>query len=466
MFSRRIEESRSPRALIALRASMAALLGAFFCLAAPELGAAPAQFARFCPTCNFHGVESFVNQTGLFVVHGSTVPFRGRPDGTNNPAIIELEPQLVVVAAERAKRALSQALRTTDDFQDKIHISVLDRAPVTQSIKVVSQIHPDGFIYKAGFPARIEGQQFAKGLMQVILLEYANRGGKRAAELPFWLVEGLTRQVLTAIEPAYVLNRNPMTIETVGYDRLGTTRSFLETNSVASIQDLSFPNLAGEESRARFEASAHLLVNRLLTLPNGPVLMSRFLRALPQTMNWQTAVFGVYKDHFDGPLSFEKWWMINWIEYRKRENAEYWPTALTLDRLDNLLLCSMEMRSGTNTIPSQRLITIQELLRTTDFSVQRELLGQKLQQMFFMTVNVPTGILPLWSAYQNTLESYLQRRSQLNYQPALKSEPEQRLQAVIKAATDALGELDFARGELKAGRSLVLPKHLVTQARR
>ena len=470
MFSCRIEEPRSPRAPLALRTPVVALLGAFlsFASASPELGAAPAQFSRFCPTCNFHGVESFVNQSGQFVVHGSTVPFRPPPDATNNPAIIELEPQLVVVTAERTKRALCQTLRASDDFQDKIHISVLDRAPVGQHVTVVSQIHSDGFVYKAGFPARIEAMQFARGLMQVILLEYANRGGKRAAELPFWLVEGLTRQVVTAVEPAYVLNRKPMTTETVGYDRLGTTRSFLETNSPLSIQDLSFPRLAGagEETRSRFEASAHLLVNRLLALPDGPVLMSRFLRALPQTMNWQTAIFSVYKDHFDGPLSFEKWWMMNWLEFRKRQAPEYWPLALTLNRLDALLLSSMEVRSGTNNIPSQRLVSPQQLLQSTDFSVQRELLGQKVQQMFFMMVNVPTSVLPLWSAYQNALESYLQKRSLLDYQPALKSEPEQRLQSLVKSTVTVLDELDFARGELKAGRSLILPKHSAPQARR
>lgn len=470
MLSRRIEEPRSPRAPFALRTRMVALLGAFlyFAPASPELGAAPAQFSRFCPTCNFHGVESFLNQSGQFVVHGSTVPFRPPPDYTNNPAIIELEPQLIVVTAERTKRVLSQTLRASDEFQDKIHISVLDRAPVGQPVTVVSQVHPDGFVYKAGFPARIEAMQFARGLMQVILLEYANRGGKRAAELPFWLVEGLTRQVVTAVEPAYVLNRKPMTIETVGYDRLGTTRSFLETNSPLSAQELSFPRLAGagEEARSRFEASAHLLVNRLLALPNGPALMSRFLRALPQTLNWQTAIFAVYKDYFDGPLSFEKWWMMNWLEFRKRQNPEHWPLALTLDRLDALLLSSMEVRAGTNNIPGQRLAKVQEILQSTDFSVQRELLGQKVQQMFFMTVNVPTSVLPLWSAYQNTLDSYLQKRSQLDHQPGLKSEPEQRLQALIKSTINALDELDFARSEMKAGRSLILPKNSAAQARR
>jgi hypothetical protein len=469
MLSCRVESPRFTSAPAAMRIHWSAFFGIVLYFAL-TIGAADriSQFPRFCPTCRFHGVESFANQGGQFVVHGSTIPFRAPAPLTNNPAIVELEPQLIVVTAERTKRVLCQTLRATDDFQDKIHISVLDRAPETQPVTIVSQVHPDGFVYKGGFPARIEAIKFAKGLMQVILLEYANRGARRCAELPLWLVEGMTREVMTAVQPAYVLNRRPLTIETVGYDRLGATRPFLHTNSPLSIQELSFPRLAGasDEARTRFGASAHLLVHRLLALPNGPALMAQFLRTLPQTLNWQTALFSVYKEHFDGPLSFEKWWMLNWVEFRKRQAPEYWPLARALDRLDALLLTSVEVRSATNNIPSQRLVTVQELLQSTDFAAQRELLGQKVQQMFFMTVNVPTGLLPLWAAYQNALESYLQKRSLLDYQPGLKSDPEQRVQALIKSTLTDLDQLDFARSELKAGRTLVLPKNLSIQARR
>ena len=109
---------------------------------------------------------------------------------------------------------------------------------------------------------------------------------------------------------------------------------------------------------------------------------------------------------------------------------------------------------------------MQELIQNAAVSTQRELLGQKIQQMFFLSVNVPTEALPLWSAYQRTFDSYLQKRDLLEYQPALKSEPEQRLQALIKSTIKTLDELDFARSELKAGRTPVLPKDLTVQARR
>ena len=461
MFPSRFEDSRGKRA------AMAALVTFFFSLGVPNSpGAEVARFTRFCGTCGFSGIESFSSQNGQFVVHSSSVPFRPIP--VNNPAIILLEPQLVVVAAERAKDAVCNELRIPGTFSDKVHFSVLDRAPLGQPVTIVAQIHSDGFVYKAGVPIQINGVQFAKGLIHMVLLEHANRGARRCAELPLWLIEGMTRQTITAVQPAYVMNRNPVTIERSGYDRLAITRSFLQTNTLLSIQELSFPKLAGatEEERSRFEASSHLLVHRLLSVPDGPLLMARFLQTLPHTLNWQTALFSVYKKTFDGPLPFEKWWMLNWLEFRKRENPGHWPVQLTLSRLDSLLLTPVEIRTETNSIPSHSQATVQQLIQTAEFFTQRELLSQKIQQMFFLSLNVPTEALPLWSAYQRTLDAYRHQRALLDYQPALKSEPEQRAQAIIKGTIKSLDELDFARSELKAGRPLVLPKDLTVQARR
>src|SRR5690349_15365281 len=124
------------------RARIAALVGAILPFAALPLSAASPQVTHFCAACGFHGVESFMSQGGQFIVHGSRVPFRPPPERTNNPAIIELEPQVVVVTAERTKRAFCQALAIPDDFHDKVHLSVLDRAPLSQPVAVVSQVHP------------------------------------------------------------------------------------------------------------------------------------------------------------------------------------------------------------------------------------------------------------------------------------------------------------------------------------
>jgi hypothetical protein len=429
----------------------------------------PATFTRFCASCGLRDIETFSSQSRQFIVHGSIVPRRYIPAaGTNSAAFTQLEPQLVAVTAERIRFALTRELGLRDAFRDKVHVIVQDWAPAEQRIGIVSQMHTDGFVYKMVMPGRVKGVQFVKGLVQVLLLELANRDVARCAELPTWLVEGMTRQMLTRIVPATVLNRDPLTIERAGYDRLGGSKTFLKTNTPVTIQELSFADLSksSAEQLAQYEASSHLLVHQLLQLKGGPQLMTRFIQSLPRTLNWQTAQFHVYKEHFDSPLALEKWWLLNWAQFRSREEREAWSVPVTLDRLDSILHTPMEVRTDTNNIPHQRDASLQELIQLAEFAVQKDLLAQKLQHMAFMSLSVATPAVPLWSAYQRAIESYLQKRNVNEYQPGLKSDPEQRLQALIKATLKSLDELDFARGELRAGRIPVLPKDLSRQASR
>jgi hypothetical protein len=91
---------------------------------------------------------------------------------------------------------------------------------------------------------------------------------------------------------------------------------------------------------------------------------------------------------------------------------------------------------------------LQEFLELADLATQKEILGQKAQHLYMMSVNVPREVMELWMAYQQTLESYLQRRTNVT-QPTLRSDPEQRLQGLMRATVKRLNELDAARAALK-----------------
>jgi hypothetical protein len=268
----------------------------------------------------------------------------------------------------------------------------------------------------------------------------------------------MLRQIQTGVMPTYVVNRKPMTIEVSGYDRLGATRDYLKTNAPMTLQDLSFADLTRvtPEQREQFEASSHLLVHQLLRLKGGAQLMAQFLRTLPTTLNWQTAFYAVYKDHFAGPLEFEKWWMLNWVQFRNSQEREMWSMELTLDRLESVLLTAMEVRLDANSLPHYREATLQEFLQLADFATQKAILSQKIQQMYLMSLSVPTQAMPLWNRYAKVLEEYLQKRGN-DTQPTLKREPEQRLQALLRGTLKTLDELDVARAELNAGRTPVIP---------
>lgn len=452
---------------------------ALLCVSLSSLADQPvASYSRLCASCGLWGIDTIVSESGQYIVHGmdrrNLFP---PPRRENEEPLLELEPQLVAVTAERLKRAFLDDLGTTDSHHDKVHVVLLNRARPEQPIGLVSAVHVDGFRYQLSLPVFLESSRLIKALAQSLLQEYANRGARRNAELPTWLVEGMSRHLLSSILPAPVANApvgglqpgagfnvnqlgmRPMTIERLGYDRLGTTRPFFQTNLPLTIQDLSFNNLGQLNAfeRARYESSAHLLVYQLLQLRGGPALMSEFIQALPNALNWQTAFFSVYRQYFRTPLDLEKWWMLGSVEIRSRQAREHWNTPVSLERLEWLLRTPTEFRVSSNAIPQKREITLQEILNSVDFGTQKNLLSQKIQQIFFLSVNLSPAVAPLAVAYEQTIESYLQRRALNDYQPGLKSDPEQRLEALIKGTVQALDNLDRARDEIRAGRTPKLP---------
>ena len=378
---------------------MALFLGALAFLFSPTVFAAQptATYTRFCVSCGVRDIDTFSSQSGQFIVHGGSariLQLTPQAPLANDRGVIEIEPQLVAVTAERTRTAFAQELGVSDGFRDKIHVIVFDIAPRGQPIGIVSHLHSDGFVYKIGMPRRVESLQLLKALVQALLLEFANRDARRCAELPTWLVEGMNRQLATRVVPSSIFNSEPVTIERAGYDRLGASKIFLQTNAPLTIQQLSFPDFAQAtpEQRAQFEASAHLLVHQLLRLKEGPLLMAQFIQSLPRALNWQTALFQVYREHFDSPLSLEKWWMLNCVQFRNREDRQTWSVEITLDRLESLLLTTMELRSDSDSLPQHRNATLQQVIQNAEFSAQKDLLGQKIQHLFFMSLNVPEVI--------------------------------------------------------------------------
>jgi hypothetical protein len=418
-----------------------------------------ASYSHYCASCGVRGVDTFASQSGQFIVHGplqpATPPVVKDP---NAPQLIEMEPQLIAVTAERTKRVFLAELGVNDTFHDKIHVLILPRARPESPIEVMSQIYSDGFQYHIGLPAYLEPARLVKAIVQVILQEYANRGTHRNSELPSWLVEGMDRELLSSMQPAAVVNRLPVTIERLGYDRLGGTRAFFQTNSPLTVEELTFNNLEKLTplERTRYERSAHLLVYELLRLRAGQGLMSAFIQSLPQALNWQTAFFSVYRQYFHTPLDFEKWWMLRCVEIRDRRARQNWNVAVSLDRFQSLLRTPTEIRASTNAIPERRDATLQQVLTSLDFGVQKEILGQKLQQIFFLSPNLAPEVASLASAYEQAIETYLEKRT--GDQPTLKSDPEQRLQFLVKSTVKNFDELDQAAEEIRAGRRPNLPQ--------
>src|SRR5687767_10223274 len=102
--------------------------------------------------CGVWGAETFLSETGQFIVHAYPAPQFGQRIVRTDPVILKLEPQLLAVTAERTKRIFLQELGQGDNFRGKVHVTILDRAPIEQPITLVARKYSDGFQYQLGIP--------------------------------------------------------------------------------------------------------------------------------------------------------------------------------------------------------------------------------------------------------------------------------------------------------------------------
>lgn len=393
----------------------------------------------------FQRPEYITSHSGQFLVHGSgpVTPLAVITD-TNQPVTIDIEPQFLAVAAERIKRAVMNELNLPDGFKDKIHLILMDRASSDTPIGLVTTMFTDGWRYEMLLPARIESAKLVRGLVQVILLELANRNANRGAEIPLWLLEGMSQEILSSPLPTYVLDRKVIDRELRGMDSLGAARMFLKTNSCLSFGELSFPqfNWKNREQTRQFQSSAQLLTHELLKFPNGHALMAQFIRSLPAALNWQTVFLQVYRSHFRRLLDVEKWWALVWIDFKAHEAHEVWPLDVSAQRLRSAVLTSIEVRAFTNSLPRREDVPLGFLLENAPFSTQKEVLHQKLQELFFMSFSLAPQTAAVAAAYRATIQEYLERRNSNEAQPGLKMDHESRNQVFSKEAARRFAALD------------------------
>src|SRR4051812_36584656 len=128
--------------------------------------------------------ETIVSQSQQFVVHSS-----GRKIAINNiPAgTVEALPEFLVVTAERVRRALVAEIPAIAEARSPIHIGIIDNAGVDNPVTIGSSRFADGWKYEMAVPRVVEESRLVKGLISALLLQYANHGSERSAELPAWV---------------------------------------------------------------------------------------------------------------------------------------------------------------------------------------------------------------------------------------------------------------------------------------
>jgi hypothetical protein len=344
------------------------------------------------------------------------------PDVATNREFVRLEPALLAVSAERIKQSLMAKLGVDSHtpWSGNIYLAVHPAQSLDESVAVVSSRFNGRWVYHVLLPDALPRQKLVRALTGAVLLEYANRNaGDHSAEVPAWLVEGLSQELLAENMQNYALSEPDQTVNDIpvqrvnfterSLDTLADARTVLQTYSVLTFQQLSWPTdlqLSGEDSGV-YRASAQLFTDELLGLPGGSAKVRAMLQALPGYYNWQTAFQLAFRQDFPTPLDVEKWWALQTVAFTARSPGSQWTAEASREKLDEILSVTVDYRTATNNLPATTEVSLQQIIRNFDSERQMEILGLKLRDLELAQFRMAPTLAVLTAEYRNALAAYL-----------------------------------------------------------
>ena len=380
---------------------------------------------------------------------------------------IRLDPALLAVSAERIKQSLWRkiGIDPRSQWRGRILLELHPARYPDEDVTVVSEQFADGWNYRVAFPDVVSRTRFMRAMTSVVLLEFANRGaGPHAADVPAWLTDGLSQELLATGSVEIVLSPPAKNVNGLLESRIDTThkgmdpiagaRHILADHSALTFDELSWPaerQLSGDDGGI-YRASAQLFVNELLNLKNGPAQLRAMLQMLPRYYNWQTAFQKAFQAEFAKPLDVEKWWELQVVAFVARDPGPTWTPAVSRAKLDQILSVPVDFRVASNALPAHATVSLQAVIRNFDFTRQTPILESKLHDLELAQLRVARSLALLTAEYRVVLADYLGEHHQ-SRRPFWSK----RLRPRKISATDALRRLDALDEQRRTVESAIKP---------
>ncbi|MGH7951368.1 MAG: hypothetical protein ACREFE_05545 [Limisphaerales bacterium] len=362
--------------------------------------------------------------SGQFLIAGSPEksPLFQSPRVINDNSFVRLEPALLAVSAERIKELLGRELDfdSMARWRGQIFLALHPARSLDEDVTIVSQPSGGDWSYQVRLPDVLSRERFTRAMTGVLLLEFANRKADgRAAEIPDWLTDGLSQELLAAdsmeiilSEPDKMVNGLPVTRMSAnerGLDSLADARRALKNVKALTFEQLSWPTraqLSGDDDGV-YRASAQLFVKCLLEMPNGPAQLRVMLEMLPRYYNWQTAFQKAFAKNFPRPLNLEKWWALQVVNFAARDHGPVWTPTVSREKLNEILSVPVEMRAASNSLPSHAEISLQAVIRDFDSTRRSRILQTKLRDIQLAQLQMSPQLSALAAGYRRVLADYL-----------------------------------------------------------
>lgn len=322
---------------------------------------------------------------------------------------VRLDPAALAVSCERIKETLLSELEMADRWQSSVHIRMFPVRDDNEPVQFTSVRYRDGWGYELEMPDWIMRTRLVMAVSQAVLSEIANRkADDRAAELPRWLVEGVTTYLLANNPDALILEPTMRTVKRHGFNEsIKRVREALRAQSALTFDQLSWPK---DEPDPIYTHCAHLFVHELLHLRGGRRCMAEMVSRLAENYNWQTTFLAAFNQHFHALVDVDKWWALTVAHITGRDPMALLPLEQVLNHLKQTLAIPMQVRGTNSVLPGTAEVRLQTLLGEWDDKRQAPLLMQKISQLQALRLRSPPEALGVIDGYMLTLQNRLKRR--------------------------------------------------------
>jgi len=337
-----------------------------------------------------------------------------------NSALVHLEPALLAVSAERVKRSICGRLGIDGSaWHGQIFLALHPAQSLDDNVAVLSTRFNNAWIYRVDLPDIVSRTRLTRALTGVVLLEFANRAaGNHSAEVPEWLIDGLSQLLLNGVAPEIVslpddvmngATANGVVDNDFRLDSLAKARRVLKASGPLTFGQMSWPTapqLSGDDGGV-YRASAQVFVSDLLDLKNGAADLRSMLQALPQFYNWQLAFRTAFQNDFASPLEVEKWWALQSVDFVSRGDGPQWTPSVSAEKLDEILSVPIDYRAASNNLPMYSEISLQMAVGNFDPQLQAEILREKVRELDLAQLQMAPQFAVLNSQYREVLADYL-----------------------------------------------------------
>jgi hypothetical protein len=340
-----------------------------------------------------------------------------------NPNVLALEPAFLAVSCERIKQALYSTLGVTTQSRGIVYITIRPAGGPDKDFVYTTERFGNNWIYRLELPPQVERHRLLRVLVQLLLQEIANRKAtNHLAEIPAWLTEGFTQQLLSSRGVEIILPPpdqsvgavmiGPTVIQARQPDPLEVARRVLGDQPPLSLAELSWPgpDQFDRDAGEAFRRSAQLFVTELLELKQGRESLRTMINELAGCYNWQTAFLRAFAPYFANQLAVEKWWTLQVVHFVGRDPMHLWTAAESWQQLADLLQTSVAVRRTQSEMPAHVEVTLQAIIREWDPLRQTSTIRDKINELQQARLRVAPEFMALVDDYRRVLTVYLERR--------------------------------------------------------